>query len=928
MTLYLTKNHKFMKHLFLFFSLLLLLCCCKKESPHPRIYIADGQKAAFANKLQTVDWAQQSFDLIKSSVDPYVDRHQADPEWIVSRMQMYWDTHHERVYVKGSEYTHGTGRAPVPTVKFAGNRDGATDYAMPSLEDTQPYMDEKGMYLQNMKKEGQPWEWVHPSKTGRMIGPMNDRIMAMAANAAFLYWYSGEEKYAKFASDIFLTYVKGMYYRREPFALENYSNSHLMGLATFEVILDAVIANIAVCYDFLHGYLKSNDADFDMIATVLKRFAEQEIMYGVPDNNWNIFQARYVTYLALALEDNSFYKDGRGKEYYLNEILNNTTIRQFALKEMVDEGFDQETGLWLESPNYSMSVCRDLLDVICLIDNAENNRLLDTFPILKKAVPATAQYLFPHERVTAFGDAKYVPLAPQPFELLIAQYRKYGETEREKELTQALNKLIANGAYKRNENKTLFSLFYYVDKLMDIPASEVGFEHFINDAYYAPNVSWIVQRNGRDSTESMTFTLTGSFGNHAHANGISLEMYNKGLMLAPESSFGTTYATLDNHEYYARFPAHNTVIVDGKSDYGFMRSFYPYTLLSCYPMHGENLCPYEKVNFALAEYTEPATDALQNRFTSSVRTGEKSAYLVDIFRSARNDGNDTKHEYIYHSIGQGFDFMTVAGQKLSPTPTTELSSDAGDLRGYNYFEDKKSLTYDRDFVARFHIDLLQKDDVSVDAWMKGYPGRTIFNVTSPKSNALGRGSIPEELFEKRLPTLIVRQKGEAWNRPFVAVYHPYTDTDEPTVKSVEYFGNTGDFVGIAVQSSSRKDYIFNSASGEPDINHHNMQFKGHYAVVGEKNGTLEILFLGNGQLITMGKWSIASKNGNVQTSLSRNGDIYELITDGDITLSIPIIDNRRPEVSRAGNPSEKLQGVIADGVFSVQAQKGKFSIKN
>jgi hypothetical protein len=899
---------------------------CSKKDSHPRIYITDGQKSAFAGKLQTVDRAKRSYEKIKSAVDPYVDRHQTDPEWIVSRMQMYWDAHYERVYVKGNRFSHGTGRAPVPTVKFAGNRDGATDYAMPSLEDTQPYMDEKGMYLQNMKKEGHPWEWVHPSKTGRMIGPMNERIMAMAASAAFLYWYTGEEKYARFASDIFLTYVTGMHHRREPFALEDYGNSHLMGLATFEVILDGIIVHMAVCYDFIHDYLKRNHADLDMIASVFKRFAEQEIMYGVPDNNWNIFQARFVTYLALALEDNSHYRDGRGKQYYLDEILNHTTIRQFALKEMVGETFDPETGLWPESATYSMSVCKDMLDVICLIDNAENNRMLDAFPVIKKAVPATAEYLFPNGRVTAFGDAKYVPLYPQSLEMLIALYRKYGETDSEKELTQALAGLIADRAYNRDENRDMFSLFFYVDQLMDISPAEITYDHLIRDTYYAPNVSWLIQRNGRDRQDGMAFTLTGAYGNHAHANGISLEMYGKGLMTAPESSFGITYGTRDNQEYYARFPAHNTVIVDGKSDYGMMRSNYPYRLLSCYPAHAENLLPADKVNFAHVAYTEPETDARQNRLTSIIRTGEKSAYVVDIFRSARNDGRDIKHEYLYHSIGQGIDLMSAAGQKLSLSPTKELSSEAGDMNGYNYFEDKKAAAYDRDFTARFRIDLQQQDDVTVKMWMKGYPGRTVFDVMSPKSNALVKGSVPDELLNLPLPTLIVRQKGEAWNRPFVAVYHPYASVEGSSITSVGYFGNTGDFVGITVQSASRTDYIFNSASGEPDIAHRDMRFKGTYAVASDINGTPEGLFLGNGRFLAKGKWSVASENGDVQASLNRNGDGFDLMASGDITLTIPVAGTRPPELSEPAS-GKKLQGALADGVYTVQVPAGKYRIQ-
>jgi hypothetical protein len=910
------------------FLLCLALSSCKRESLHPRIYITDDQKPVFANKLKTIDWAKQSYEKIKSDVDPYVDRHLTDPEWIISRMQMYWDTHYERVYVKGNAFSHGTGHAPVPTVKFAGNRDGATDYAMPSLEDTQPYMDEKGMYLQNTKKAGRPWEWVHPSKTGRMIGPMNDRIMKMAADAAFLYWYTGEEKYAVFASGIFLTYVKGMNYRREPFALEDYGNSHLMGLATFEVILDHLIPDMAVCYDFIHGYLKRKDADFDMITTVFKRFIEQQIMYGVPDNNWNIFQARHVTYLALVLDDNSFYKDGRGKQYYLNEILNNTTIRQFALKEMIDESFDPETGLWPESATYSMSVCKDMLDVICLIDNAENSHMLDTFPILKKAVPATVEYLFPNGRVTAFGDARYVPLRPQPFEMLIALHRKYKESDNEKMITQALSKLIVDSAYNRSENKDMFSLFFYVDKLMDITPAKATYDHLICDTYYAPNVSWLIQRNGRDRQDGMAFTLTGAYGNHAHANGISLEMYGKGLMLAPESSYGITYGTRDNQEYYARFPAHNTVIVDGKSDYGMMRSNHPYRLLSCYPAHGENLLPADKVSFARVDFLEPKTDAHQDRLTSMVRTGEKSAYVVDIFRSARNDGKDIKHEYLYHSIGGKIDVMSAMGQKLLLTPTEELSSKAGDMNGYNYFENKKAVGYDRDFKAQFHIGLEQQEDVIVDMWMKGYQGRTIFDVVSPKSNAFDRGYKPEELLGKSLPTLLVRQKGEAWNRPFVAVYQPYTYTEGPSIRSVDYFGNTDNFVGIIVQSASRTDYIFNSASGDPDILYRHMQFKGNYAVIGEINGALECFFLGNGRFLAWDKWSIMSKDADVQASLNHSSDdSFELATSAEITLAIPVSGDRQPELSEIEQSDAKLQGSLENGIYTVQVPTGKYLMK-
>ncbi|MDR0394568.1 MAG: hypothetical protein LBH77_05350 [Tannerella sp.] len=902
------------------------------QSVHPRIYITPDQKETFGAKLKTAEWANRSYAGLKANVDPYVDRHLSDPEWILSRMQMYWDTHHERVYVKGNAFLYGRGRAPVPTVKFAGHRDGATDYLMPSIEDTQPYMDEKGMYLQNRKKEGHPWEWVHPSKTGRMIGPMNERILSLAANAAFLYWYTGEDKYAVFASDIFLTYVRGMYYRREPFALEDYSNSHLMGLATFEVILDHLIPHLALCYDFMYDYLTTNRADMEMITEVLKRFAEQQILYGVPDNNWNIFQARHVAYIALALEDDDFYKDGRGRQYYLNEILNHTTIRQFALKEMIDEAFDPQTGLWHESATYSMSVCNDMLDVISLIDNAENNHLLDTFPIMRKAVPALVQYLFPNGRVTAFGDAKYVPLRPQPFEMLIALCRKYGEKDCEVELTRILRKMMHDGVYNRGEGKSLFPLFFYVDEPVDVAAEDATYNHLLCDTYYAPNVSWLIQRNGRDEQNAMAVTLTGSYGNHAHANGISLEMFGKGLMLAPESSYGETYGTRDNQEYYARFPAHNTVAVDGISDYGMMRSDYPYRLLAYYPGHGEQLLPFEKITFARVALTEPKTNARQERLTGIVRTSETSAYVIDIFRSARNDKKDIKHEYIYHSIGQHIDVADRNGRALKLVPTQrELSSQAGDMKGYDYFSDKKAASTADDFTARFHIGLQQQPDVSVRLWMKGFPDRTVFTAMAPKSNAFVKGSVPDELLDTPLPTLIVRQQGEAWRRPFVAVYHPYTENEGASIRKVEYFGDAENFTGIKIQTSSGgTDYIFNRPDeGEEEVTHSDIRFRGVYAVVGENTEKeLSYLFMGEGKMLAKGDWRFLSGDAGAQASLYRNGDAFDVIVSSDIRLEMPASGDKPPVVTvAADDPARRISDVVRQGnIYAVTLPAGHYRI--
>ena len=50
-------------------------------------------------------------------VDTYVLRHVDDPEWIVSRLQMYWHSHADEIYIKSEQLDHVAGHAPVPTVR-------------------------------------------------------------------------------------------------------------------------------------------------------------------------------------------------------------------------------------------------------------------------------------------------------------------------------------------------------------------------------------------------------------------------------------------------------------------------------------------------------------------------------------------------------------------------------------------------------------------------------------------------------------------------------------------------------------------------------------------------------------------------------------------------------------------------------------------
>lgn len=116
----------------------------------------------------------------------------------------------------------------------------------------------------------------------------------------------------------------------------------------------------------------------------------------------------------------------------------------------------------------------------------------------------------------------------------------------------------------------------------DIRAGKI--EDYVSPLFYAPNVSWLVQRNGMHPRHSLMISLNASEGNHMHANGISMELYGKGYVLGPDAGIGLyLYSGLDYAEYYSQFPSHNTVCVDGISSYPVMKSNHSFDLLSCFP---------------------------------------------------------------------------------------------------------------------------------------------------------------------------------------------------------------------------------------------------------------------------------------------------------------------------------------------------------
>lgn len=775
---------------------------------YPRM-VDDAECREGIAALLGTEAGKKAMDGIISKIKPYSGRHVSDPEWIVSRLQMYWDSHADEIYVKGEELDHVSGHAPVPTVRFTASRGTQTSYRRPRLEDIRPYQDSLGLWMHNKTLPGEPLEWADPRKTGRNVESINLEIMNLARDAAFLYWWSGERTYAQFAADIFDTYMTGLYYREVPVDLNHGHQQTLLGLTSFEVIHEDTAIPAAECYDFLHGFLEETRPEkLRIYEDAFRKWADCIIAGGVPHNNWNLIQAQFVLRIALVLSPDSSYEDGRGREWFLNEILNRDSIRQWSPGKLIEYGFDPVTGLWKESPGYSMMVLTEWGSFIRLLDTVLGVDLVSAYPVLSDAVKNIPQYLFPNGIICGWGDTHCGPLNTSFIPPMIENAAIHGKASEEEYFT-AMYKCFVPGADSGSPEEmslpakvSTFTSMRPPQADPDIPAGKI--EDYVSPVFWSEEVSWFAARTGMDPEKSLMMSIAGSMGNHMHANGISMELYGRGYIMAPDAGRGSGYTALDYAEYYSQFPAHNTVCVDGISSYPVMQSHHAFSLNGCYPEPGKKDGTYTGVMFGDFSFMEPETYSGQRRQVLIINTDPDNGYYVDIFRSARKDGKDRFHDYFYHNIGQEFELSV-------PTePTEELSFAGAHLGAYSYLWNKSAAETDKDIEGVFTMRCGDGSSAGMKMWMKGSQDRKVFKAYAPYIDGLSRMEMPYDVKSSPCQTFVARQYGNAWEKPFVALYEPFSSAVPGMVESAGFPDCGGAEVISVARKDGRKDIIVSS----------------------------------------------------------------------------------------------------------------------
>lgn len=868
-----------------FAALLLVGTCAAAPAPqpragHPRLLVdaARGRAGLQALLARDADAARRYAALI-ARVRPYVDRHRTDPAWIVSRLQMYWQSHSTKVFVKNGVYDHAEGSAPVPTVRFTGTRDATSSYFTPALEDVKPYMGERDLlWLQNRDAPGQPWEWVSQAKSGRVVEAINLRIANLARDAAFLYWVTGDDAYARFAYDIVSTYMAGIAWREEPVDLNHGHDQTLLGLQSFETIHEDIVVPLTEAYDFMHGYVAADQRP--LLDRAFRQWADVILKNGVPWNNWDLIKARFVLHIAAVLPPEE-------SDAYVRKVLADGAARQWPLRRLHDFGYDPATGIWNESPGYSMNVANDFMECVELLDEVFGIDVLPDLPALPRAARALPQYLLPNGRTVGFGDARYETPRTGMIARLLAHARRHGKADDAAAYATLLATLRA--ASEPGNEDPVHALLATAQAPAAAPANVAAYQ---TPTFYAPNASWLVQRNGYAGPDAgpdaMAISVAGSSGNHAHANGIAMELYAMGLSLAPESGRGSGYLQNDHLEYYSQFPAHNTVVVDGVSAYPSMKSNHPLTLLAAYPAPGSPAASaFPWATFGAVALREPETDAEQQRVLGIVRVDGTNGYAVDIFRSRRRDGKDRYHDYLYHNLGQSLRFLDTAGRPLATTPSERLAFADGNLIGYDYWHDRASLTSRAPLQARFDLELPGKRR-TMTAWLQGGAGREFFSVLAPPSTAWSAGMLPREIERAPLPTLVIRQSGEAWLRPFTAVFEP-GDGGAAHVLGVEQVGD-GRALALRVRTTDGgRQTIMSGDADDAVFARDGQRLHGRYGIAAARGGQLQYLFLGRGREIASTGYALTAAE-DAAAALWQEDGRWLFCADRPIRLQVPAAD--------------------------------------
>lgn len=852
---------------------------------HPCIYTSASDKPLLQQKIAHEPWASEAFRRIQSEIEPYADRHVTDPNWITSRLAMYWKDgeRYTQCYLKKQNWDRGEGNAPVPTVRMPGMRTWNKYYNVP-LEERPAYNKTGDMWGIDKMNPAAPKVLVPYKESGHMIRGNNVEILTLAEQASFLYWITNEEKYARFAADIFNTWLVGTYYMNPILDPTKSCGSEggwtpggICGYYDYEQIHDDLALHAATVYDFLYDYLAQHPHSHlgtlgkttkDVAATVFKRFIDIGFVRGGKEGNWNVNGWNMMLRPILVLEENSAYPDGKGRQHYLHYLTTESTPYHDAIPDML-KSYDLITGLWPESPGYSFGTIQMLLDFSVQLQRTGMDIVAGN-PILQKAALAAFPWMDERANMVVFGDSRGGSANFLTFEYLLTYYTRQQKTEGINQVAVALNKGVELGQYDRS-TAGWEGICTYLASIPDATAATTERTSYSAHHRFMTQKNFTnVQPTAVGSKNLMATLYGGRKGYHLTPNGLALQLYGYGYALAPDAAAYESYWSKD-HTYHQSPTGCNTILPGYTEGDVTLNAAEPRVQDGSFT-NDKELTPY--INFA------DLTAGEKRRTVVLVKNSAGQGYYVDIFRSDLAD-----NDYLHHNIGTLLTLTDARNKSLTPTPVNDLGTEYH--AGYAWFTNQRKIRYDGDFKACWQM----PEDITMNMWMLGAKGRELYQVDAP-ATTLNKGLTPGNscMPPTATPTLIVRQRGNnALKHPFVAVFEPSKGEDK-AVLCVNRLAETEQLIALQISSEGkREDYLFSAMmQGTKTGGVQNLKgtsFEGIFGFVTEVADKPEMLYLGNGKLLRKGSFAIEAADNVYAAIYQQQGEWYYSAT-GKVTVTL------------------------------------------
>lgn len=851
------------------------------QQVHPHLLAGPQDRKTILNKIHDQPWAAAAYQAIVKEVTPYVRRHEKDPTWILSRylMNRVPGKRYTVFYsdASGTKLTGYGGDAPRPTVRVSPNKRGPItpdghSYRMPSIEELIPFDTSMQMRLQrNAPDSG--WVLTDPKS---YVGSINGRINRLALDAAIVYWLTGKAPYGIFAADILDQWAHGAYYQ-QPIV-----GPCRTGFLHMQTLGDDQTVPLILTYDFLYDFLRQKKYDTTPYETVLDKIAATMTFRGFVNNNWFAAQTPAMVTAALSLEDTT--KRNNYLRFYLQKDTIHDGCGHLAIPSMIARWLTPD-GHWKETAGYHNYATGNFL-VSALIMEKNGYPVFEKYPALFQASYVLLKYAFPNLLNPAFGDNAGRPSeSPRSLEIALVMAQHQKDVSLRDRLATSMNALLSSGRYRRSTSGYLGLLCFLpnIPKPATLPDPWPRSGHLDYAGLY-------LQRNGTDSLHGLMYVVQGATYNHNHAGGMAMELYGAGKVMGADPGDGLNYDAPMHIRYYAEWAAHNTVVTAERSapiprfkGGGGSKHMGKISLVAMEPRaEAPAVSPY--CSFTDTRYTDMTTGSPEERTLAIIRLSDSAGYYVDIYRS----GDSLANDYLYHNIG---DTLVLLGNHrqplaipLSPFPVDTLDADPpgfSALRGYRSTGKQAGSV-----IALFKVPAPSGPTDFMQVYLPGEQLRAYYTALAPATQTAGF-----RYRQKPTPTLIIHQQGEAWSRPFLAVYEPYRGANGFVVNGVERLKNElpGSFTALRVttKGTTGQQLIFQSPDTTQTFHAAASTFKGRFGVAAFRHdNSLSYLYLGKGRSLSWKRYGIRAQK-PVSCNLQVDPEGITVTSTDTVEISIP-----------------------------------------